>query len=146
VIENVEGFRGDLRDPIMLCGSSFGLDVRRHRLFETNFPVMAPPCAHGWQTPRFPRRPTAAEPPLALSRSACGASRSTFSSDPAMGIDWMTARRFPLEELGTKSCTVSRRSRPRYTEHVGVRLARHSRTWHGWRRKYMPPVNSTRGP
>jgi DNA (cytosine-5)-methyltransferase 1 len=49
VIENVEGARSDLRDPVRLCGSSFGLRIRRHRLFETNFPVMAPACAHGWQ-------------------------------------------------------------------------------------------------
>jgi hypothetical protein len=33
----------------MLCGSSFGLNVRRHRLFECSFPVMAPSCAHHWQ-------------------------------------------------------------------------------------------------
>lgn len=51
VIENVTG--APLVDPVRLCGSSFGLDVRRHRLFETSFPVLAPPCAHGWQTPRF---------------------------------------------------------------------------------------------
>jgi DNA (cytosine-5)-methyltransferase 1 len=51
VIENVVG--APLRTPVMLCGSSLGLDVRRHRLFETNWPLMAPPCAHGWQTPRF---------------------------------------------------------------------------------------------
>jgi DNA (cytosine-5)-methyltransferase 1 len=51
VMENVVG--APLKNPIMLCGSSFGLDVRRHRLFETNFSLMAPPCAHGWQAPRF---------------------------------------------------------------------------------------------
>ena len=49
VIENVEGARSALRDPVTLCGSSFGLKVRRHRLFETNWPLMVPPCAHGQQ-------------------------------------------------------------------------------------------------
>lgn len=35
VIENVAG--APLRNPIMLCGSRFGLKVRRHRLFESKF-------------------------------------------------------------------------------------------------------------
>jgi len=46
VIENVEGAKRDMLSPIMLCGSSFGLPIRRHRLFETTLFVMAPPCAH----------------------------------------------------------------------------------------------------
>lgn len=50
IIENVEGARRDLRNPVKLCGSSFGLGVRRHRLFETSWPVMFPPqCAHHLQ-------------------------------------------------------------------------------------------------
>jgi DNA (cytosine-5)-methyltransferase 1 len=46
VIENVEQARKHLIDPIMLCGTMFGLrttcgaQLRRHRLFETNFFVM----------------------------------------------------------------------------------------------------------
>jgi DNA (cytosine-5)-methyltransferase 1 len=44
IIENVEG--APLLNPIMLCGTMFkGLRVLRHRLFETNFPVLVPP--HG---------------------------------------------------------------------------------------------------
>lgn len=44
VIENVVGARNELRSPIMLCGAMFPeLRVYRHRLFETNFPVAAPP-------------------------------------------------------------------------------------------------------
>lgn len=34
VIENVEEARGELLDPVMLCGASFGLGTYRHRLFE----------------------------------------------------------------------------------------------------------------
>jgi DNA (cytosine-5)-methyltransferase 1 len=51
VIENVPG--APLITPVRLCGSSFGLGVRRHRLFETSFPLLVPPCAHGTQPPRY---------------------------------------------------------------------------------------------
>lgn len=57
VIENVDQklVRAELIDPVRLCGSSFGLDVRRHRLFEAHgFELTGPPCDHSWQTPRFP--------------------------------------------------------------------------------------------
>lgn len=56
VIENVMGARAEMRDPIMLCGSMFGLSglgrdgvrrqLRRHRLFESNMPLLAPQCHH----------------------------------------------------------------------------------------------------
>jgi hypothetical protein len=59
VIENVEGAKKYLIDPVMLCGTSFGLEtppyytapegfeLQRHRLFEVfGFPVSAPPCRH----------------------------------------------------------------------------------------------------
>jgi DNA (cytosine-5)-methyltransferase 1 len=55
VIENVEDARGELRDPALLCGSMFGLEtdpyphgwrLERHRLFETSFPLLVPPCRH----------------------------------------------------------------------------------------------------
>ncbi len=51
VIENVVG--APLIDPVMLCGSMFGLDVQRHRLFETSFDVAQPACRHGAWAPRF---------------------------------------------------------------------------------------------
>lgn len=49
-IENVVG--APLENPIMLCGTMFGLGVddaelRRHRLFESSFPLLAPRCRHG---------------------------------------------------------------------------------------------------
>jgi DNA (cytosine-5)-methyltransferase 1 len=47
-IENVEG-SSLLSSSVWLCGSSFGLRVRRHRGFEVNFPLVAPPCDHSWQ-------------------------------------------------------------------------------------------------
>jgi len=44
VIENVPP--APLEDPVTLCGSSFGLLVRRHRKFETNWPLIGKPCDH----------------------------------------------------------------------------------------------------
>jgi DNA (cytosine-5)-methyltransferase 1 len=51
VIENVPG--APMRNHVTVCGSSLGLGVskydrelRRHRHFELNFPVLVPPCAH----------------------------------------------------------------------------------------------------
>jgi len=47
IIENVPG--SPLIDPIQLCGSSFGLKVRRHRLFESNMPLEGSVCNHKLQ-------------------------------------------------------------------------------------------------
>jgi DNA (cytosine-5)-methyltransferase 1 len=46
VIENVEGAKKALNDPIRLCGSSFGLQVRRHRYFESSVPLEPSVCDH----------------------------------------------------------------------------------------------------
>lgn len=51
-IENVGMARSDMVDPVLLCGSMFGLQaqgfhLQRHRWFEANWPLAAPkPCAH----------------------------------------------------------------------------------------------------
>lgn len=46
LIENVPG--APLLNPLMLCGSMFGLRVIRHRIFETSWPIWFPPssCSH----------------------------------------------------------------------------------------------------
>lgn len=55
IIENVEGYNTGLQNPTILCGSSFDLRVRRHRLFETSFHVVPTECKHEWQDddPRY---------------------------------------------------------------------------------------------
>ena len=47
IIENVVG--SPLINPVRLCGSSFGLRVRRHRLFESNMPIKGSLCDHKMQ-------------------------------------------------------------------------------------------------
>lgn len=53
IMENVVG--APLDNPVTLCGSMFGMDIRRHRLFESNVMLMQPQCNHGIWTPnRYP--------------------------------------------------------------------------------------------
>jgi DNA (cytosine-5)-methyltransferase 1 len=109
VIENVSG--APLRDPVTICGSSLGLDVRRHRLFETNWPLVVPPCAHGWQTPRFPQATNRANQ---RSTVEVGVYRIPLAEQQrAMGIDWM--RREELAQAVP----------PAYTELIGHQLLQH---------------------
>lgn len=46
VIENVPGAREHLRNPVQFCGGAFGLGVRKHRVFETNFYAHGTACEH----------------------------------------------------------------------------------------------------
>lgn len=48
VVENVPA--APMVPTVVLCGSMFGLRVRRHRLFRSSFPMVAPPCRHDLQT------------------------------------------------------------------------------------------------
>lgn len=85
VIENVPG--APLREPTLLCGSMFGLDVRRHRLFETSFELLAPQCAHHLQRGSYPqatnRRSRRRTVEVGVWRIPLGTQRR------AMGIEWM---------------------------------------------------------
>lgn len=109
IIENVPG--APLIDPITLCGSAFQLDVRRHRLFESNIALTAPPCDHNWQTPRFPPATNRTN----LRRTVeVGVWRIPLATQQkAMGIDWMTVPELSLAIP------------PAYTEWLGRRLAAH---------------------
>lgn len=109
VIENVPG--APLVDPVTLCGSSFGLDVRRHRLFESNITLHGPACDHGWQTPRF----APATNRTNLRRTVeVGVWRIPLAvQQKAMGIDWMALHELTLAIP------------PAYTEHLGAQLLAH---------------------
>ena len=110
VIENVVG--APLHDPVRLCGSSFGLPIRRHRLFEMVPAVpLFPPCVHhlnpnpvdvtggGPDFARMARRGVANRKPLNVAHAGA-----------ALGIEWMTRRE--LNEAIP----------PAYTEWIGRQL------------------------
>lgn len=86
VMENVPG--APLRDPIRLCGTSFGIPVRRHRIFEASFPMLAPPCNHGAFTER--RFPGSTNRPNGRTVCNVGEYRVPLKvQQEAMQIDWM---------------------------------------------------------
>lgn len=106
VLENIPS--SPVRPEVMLCGSSFWLDVQRHRWFESSVPMMSPPCQHGIWKPRFP----CATNRTNLRRTVeIGVWRIPLPvQQAAMGIDWMT-----LDEL-TEAIP------PAYTEYIGQEL------------------------
>lgn len=102
VIENVAG--APLENAIRLCGSMFGLDVRRHRFFESSFPIGTLECRHETQTPRF--TPASNRTNL-RSTVEIGVWRIPLAiQKKAMGIDWM-----PLPSL-------SQAIPPAYSEYI----------------------------
>jgi DNA (cytosine-5)-methyltransferase 1 len=86
-IENVVGARKELIDPILLCGSMFGLRTQRHRLFETSFGVVPPKqCNHS----EIPLLVTTASKASRERRFKLGMVPKTVKNAPlAYGIDWM---------------------------------------------------------
>jgi DNA (cytosine-5)-methyltransferase 1 len=107
VIENVVG--APLLTTVLLCGSMFGLGVRRHRLFETSHVIWNLRCRHA-TSPRplavygdHPQQP--GDRTYRINRA-----RTLDEGRAAMGIDWML-----WPEL-TQAIP------PAYTEYIGRRL------------------------
>lgn len=112
VIENVVGAAAEMRSPVRLCGSSFGLGVRRHRLFESSVALLVPPCDHGSQ----PRRYRLYDHGRWYMSSVVhvfgtGGGKGKEHWPEAMGVDWMTNAEL-VEAIP-----------PAYTEHIGHQLA-----------------------
>lgn len=119
VIENVVG--APLLEPTVLCGSMFGLNVRRHRLFETNFDVMAPKCQHGWTNEiraYYGKKGWLVWTPGGAAVQKKGRKpilRGSVEQAPAdMGIDWMRSWDELREAIP-----------PAYTELIGHQLLAH---------------------
>lgn len=120
VVENVVGARSAMpADAVTLCGSAFGLDVRRHRLFASNVPIGGVACRHDRQTGRF--LPTGRN--IAAARAGTGSHSRVVGNygslnypgeleirRRAMGIDWL-----PVDRL-------AKAIPPAYTEHLGRQL------------------------
>jgi DNA (cytosine-5)-methyltransferase 1 len=103
VIENVVG--APLRDPVMLCGHMFGLPLYRHRLFESNVPLVQP--EHPAHT--LPASKAGHWRPGTIISVAGHCSPIALARE-AMGIDWMTR-----DELAEAIP-------PAYTEAIGREL------------------------
>lgn len=115
VIENVPG--APLIDPITLCGSMFGLPVRRHRLFELGgWAVGQPACRHTEQeasSPGYPYRRSGGRTeisPVVIMHGSGNHGVDIAGRRAAMGIDWMT------------SANLSQAIPPAYAQFIGEQL------------------------
>lgn len=108
VIENVPG--APLENPLMLCGTMFGLRVVRHRLFETNPPLyFAPaPCSHTRRVVKHGRPPDRARHYAAMT----GHFSDVEFAREASGCEWMMR-----DELAESIP-------PAYTEWIGAQMMR----------------------
>jgi len=104
IIENVPG--APLIDPVVLCGSAFGLKVRRHRHFESNKNLKGSICDHKTQG-----RPVGVYGSMRDEIPKGGKTADTIEqAREAMGIDWMIWGEL-VEALP-----------PVYTEYLGKQL------------------------
>lgn len=120
VIENVPG--APLRFATMLCASSFGLgtfcadgkfhQLRRHRIFESSFLIMSPPCNHVGR-PIGVYGHGGGDASRGHRKGLNGFTGKASERREAMGIDWMIR-----SEL-------SQAIPPAYCEFIGKQLLRH---------------------
>jgi len=104
VIENVPN--APLINPIQLGGSGFGLKVRRHRLFESNVPLVGNACDHKAQG-----KPVGIYGSMRDEIPNGGHTAKTMAeANEAMGIDWMIWGEL-VESIP-----------PAYTHYIGVQL------------------------
>lgn len=108
VVENVPGSGPAMPGNwVMLCGSSFGLGVRRHRLFASSELILGRDCDHGRQGPIVT---VVGRPGGTSTRDGSAGRGSTERWREAMGIDWMSGRE------------LAQAIPPAYTEYIGRQL------------------------
>lgn len=109
VIENVVG--APLRYPITLCGEMFGLQVIRHRLFESNMLLLQPshPRHRGYVTSY--RHGVFNQGPYYAVYGTGGERGSLNEWQAAMGMPWCREKRELAEAIP-----------PAYTEYIGDQL------------------------
>ncbi len=93
IIENVVG--APLQNPVMLCGSSFGLRVRRHRIFESNISLTVPACNHAAQPEPIDVSGTGSAQLGERKKKTGGKCRKPKNLDEAreiMGMPWATRK------------------------------------------------------
>ena len=111
IIENVQG--SPLYTQIILCGAALGLPhLARHRHFESNLLLFAPPCAH-WRNKYtigvYGSRPDGRRVSYRRHK-LCRVANSLEEAQQEMGIDWMT-----WDEI-TQAIP------PAYTEYIGRQI------------------------
>ena len=113
IIENVPTACDELREPVTLCGSSFGLPIRRHRLFESNIWIWGILCSHKEYPKRYAPAWNRTNPLRVLSLSGGYQQRQASIEEhrAAMGIDW----EMNIQEL-------SQFIPPAYTKHIGEQM------------------------
>ncbi len=118
VIENVSG--APLIHPTVLCGTMFkGLRVLRHRLFEANFLILAPPHGKHPKVHTFDKRKShygKTDDRIDFVQVTGGGNCTIAAARDAMGINWMTK-----DELNEAIP-------PAYTEFIGKQLMKHLET------------------
>lgn len=93
IIENVVG--APLIDPVRLCGSAFGLNVRRHRIFESNLLLAGVECRHAEQPEPIDVSGTGSRrlgPRLDGKGGNSRKPRNLQEARESMGIPWMDRR------------------------------------------------------
>ncbi|MCP5058978.1 MAG: DNA cytosine methyltransferase [bacterium] len=112
----IENVIGSGLDGVTLCGTSFGLNLRRHRLFETSFPVWGLHCNHPQDrdTIAVYGKPDGRRLWTRADGTKLHAWSSVKEGQEALGIDWTDDWHQIREAIP-----------PAYTEYIGTQFLLH---------------------